>query len=141
MRTPSKRALVALSVAVALGAGAAGSAVAAGPGKGRPGKAGKTAVVKQRALHGIVKVVSDYVGLSPKELREQLRSGKSLAQVATAQGKTVDGLKQAILTAAKTRLDKAVANGRLTAEREQKLLERLAVQVDKLVNRVHPARA
>ena len=35
---------------------------------------------------------ADYLGLTREELRTELQGGKSLAQVATAEGKTVDGL-------------------------------------------------
>ena len=83
--------------------------------------------------------VAAYLGLTPAEVRAQLREGKSLAQVATAQGKSVDGLKKAILDAAKARLDKAVAAGRLSATLEQKVLDRLQAHVDELVNRTRPA--
>ena len=67
-------------------------------------------------------------------------SGKSLAQIASAQGKTVAGLKAAILNAAKSRLDRAVAAGRLTAAQEQTLLARLQARLDRLVNRTVPVR-
>jgi len=82
--------------------------------------------------------VASYLGLTPAELRTQLRSGHSLAQIATAQGKTVAGLKAAILAAAKTQLDKAVTAGKLTAAQEQTLLDRLAAHIDELVNRTGP---
>ena len=38
-----------------------------------------------------------YLGLTQEQLLTQLRDGKSLADIAKAQGKSVDGLKQAIL--------------------------------------------
>ena len=79
--------------------------------------------------------VASYLGLTRAELRTQLRSGKSLAQIAVAQGKTVAGLKAAILVAAKTRLDKAVTAGKLSAAQEQALLDKLAAHIDELVNR------
>jgi hypothetical protein len=40
-----------------------------------------------------------YLGMTRQELVAQLRDGKSLADVARAKGKSVDGLKQAILSA------------------------------------------
>ena len=50
--------------------------------------------------HGpIVKAVTDYLGLSEAQLRSQLESGKSLADVARAQGKPVSGLENTILAA------------------------------------------
>jgi hypothetical protein len=40
-----------------------------------------------------------YLGLSPQALRSQLEAGKSLAEIAAAQGKSVDGLKNFLLGA------------------------------------------
>jgi hypothetical protein len=82
-----------------------------------------------------VGAVATYLGLTPAQLRDQLRSGMSLAQIAAAQGKSVDGLKAAILAGAKARLDKAVAAGKLTAARETTLLAQLSAHLDQLVDR------
>ena len=90
---------------------------------------------KPVAHRGIVAVAAQYVGLERRALARELRSGKSLAQVATARGKSVDGLKQALLTALKTRLDARVAAGRLPADRAQRLLARAPQRIDRLVNR------
>jgi hypothetical protein len=84
---------------------------------------------------GVIRVSAAYLGLTPQELRSQLGAGKTLAQVANEQGKTASGLEQAIETAVKARLDKAVALGRITSEREQLILSRLPARLDRLVNR------
>jgi len=84
------------------------------------------------------RAVASYLGLTGAELRTQLRAGKSLAQIATVQGKSVDGLKAAILAAVKTKLDRAVTNDRLTAAQEKTILDRLAAHLDELVNRTRP---
>jgi ribosomal protein S20 len=80
--------------------------------------------------------IARYLGMSPRELRSELRSGKSLAQIATAHGKTLDGLVDAIVARAKERLDKAVANGHLTRQRADEILARLTEAVEKAVQRV-----
>jgi hypothetical protein len=82
--------------------------------------------------------VASYLGLTRADLRTQLRSGKSLAQVAVAQGKSVAGLEAAILAAAKTRLDQAVAAGRISAAQETAILSRLTSRLDTIVNRTGP---
>ncbi len=74
-----------------------------------------------------------YLGLSQAELRTQLRKGKSLAYVAKTQGKSVDGLEQAIVDAAKADLDKAVAAGDLTQKQADEMLKGLTEHVDELV--------
>lgn len=81
---------------------------------------------------------ADYLGLTEAELREQLAEGKSLAEIAEAEGKGVDGLKQAILDDARSALDEAVANDRLTQEQADALYERLQGSIDDLVNGTFP---
>jgi hypothetical protein len=62
-----------------------------------------------RGAFGAGHVAAQYLGISQATLRSELQSGKSLAQVASAtQGKSVEGLKAAIMAAAKARLDQAV---------------------------------
>jgi hypothetical protein len=77
---------------------------------------------------------ASYLGLSSEELASELEGGKTLAEVATARGKSVDGLKQALLDSAKTGLDQAVADGDLTADEAQAILGKLRAGVDELVN-------
>jgi len=78
-----------------------------------------------------------YIGISASDLRTQLDAGKTLAAGATANGKTVDGLKTALSTAAKTDLDAAVTAGRLTQAQEDKILTDLPARLDEEVNEVH----
>ncbi len=79
-----------------------------------------------------------YLGLTKAQLRQQLQSGKSLAQIAKAQGKTTAGLEQAISASVKARLDKAVANKRITAAQEQKILKAMSAGIDDMVNNTSP---
>jgi hypothetical protein len=79
-----------------------------------------------------------YLGLTRAELGRQLMSGKSLADVARAQGKTVDGLEQALTDAAKTQLDSAVSDGRLTSDQRDEILRRLQEHVGDIVNGTGP---
>ena len=105
-----------------------------GPGAGL-GQEGMGGLRGRLGLRQIVKAASDYLDLKPVEILQQLRQGKSLADIAQAQGKTVDGLETAILTPIKARLDKAVANNRISSEQEQQLLDKLKTRLDTLVNR------
>jgi hypothetical protein len=81
---------------------------------------------------------AEYLGLTQAELREQLADGKSLADVAEAEGKSVDGLKQAILAGARSALDEAVENERLTREQADAIYERLQGSIDDLVDGTFP---
>ena len=69
----------------------------------------------------------------------QLRSGKSLAQLAKSKGKSLSGLEAAIRGAVKTRLDKMVQNKRITAAQESQLLKRFDQALPNLVNGSLPA--
>jgi hypothetical protein len=75
-----------------------------------------------------------YLGVTEAQLRTQLESGKTLADVAKAQGKSVSGLEDAMVNDATTKLDAAVKAGRLTSTEEQRILADLKQHVDDLVN-------
>lgn len=77
---------------------------------------------------------ADYLGLARVQLARQLRSGTSLADVARAQGKSVDGLEQALVDEAKTRLDRAVADRRLTSDQRDEILREVQEHVADLVS-------
>ena len=79
-------------------------------------------------------VVATYLGLTEAELRTELRGGKTLAQIATAHGKTADGLVQALYDAKKKTLDTAVSAGRLTQSEEDSLLTGLKQRITDFVN-------
>ena len=78
-----------------------------------------------RSRHGLLGAAAGYLGLSRDQLVQELRQGKSLAEVATAHGKTADGLKAALLTAAGKDLEERVAAGDMTAETRDRLLTNL----------------
>jgi hypothetical protein len=75
-----------------------------------------------------------YLGLTDAQLRERLRSGETLAQIAGSQGKTADGVKAAIRDAVRARLDTAVRDKRITSDQERLILQRLAARLDHLVD-------
>ena len=68
-----------------------------------------------RAFGAAAVSVASYLGISIDELRTEFGSGKTLAQIAVAHGKTSDGLVTALLADAGKRLDTAVSTGRLTS--------------------------
>jgi hypothetical protein len=79
-------------------------------------------------------LAAKYIGVTPKVLGAELK-GKSLAQVATAHGKTVSGLKDALLKPFKARLDKAVAAGRISSAEAQAKLARISAKLDEVINK------
>jgi hypothetical protein len=89
---------------------------------------------------GGLAAAASYVGLTQAQLRTQLESGKSLAGVAKAQGKSVDGLVRALVNDAKKKLDAAVAAGRLTQKQADSILSDLKSHVTDFVNGTRPPR-
>ena len=90
------------------------------------------------ALFGGLDAAASYLGLTDAQVRSDFRSGKSLADIADAQGKSVDGLVQAIVDAAKTKIAAAVAAGRLTQSQADSILSGLKSHVTDFVNRTPP---
>jgi hypothetical protein len=84
-------------------------------------------------FHGLDAAAS-YLGLTEEQLESRVNSGKTLAEIAKAEGKSVDGLKAAMLKDAKEKLAAAVKTGRLTKAQEQQALKDLEQRVDDLVD-------
>jgi hypothetical protein len=83
---------------------------------------------------GGLDAAATYLGVTEAQLHTELDGGKTLAQVAQAHGKSVDGLVNALVADAKTHLDAAVAAGRLTKGQESDILRGLRDRITKLVN-------
>jgi hypothetical protein len=80
-----------------------------------------------------LETAADYLGMTTAELREAMRDGDSLADVARQKNKSVDGLKTAIKNAQKADLDQAVKDGKLTRAQADRIQEELSEHVDELV--------
>ena len=83
---------------------------------------------------GRLESAAGYIGITEAQLRTELESGKSLAQVAKAHGKSVDGLIDALVAAAKDKLDNAVSAGHLTKAQETEMLSVLKDRITSAVN-------
>jgi hypothetical protein len=79
----------------------------------------------------IMKAAADYLGLSQAQLRSQLRSGKSLADVARAQRKPVSGLENAILAAITSWIN---ASTRLSAAQKAAMISEVKSHLGAIVN-------
>ena len=82
---------------------------------------------------------ASYLGITEEQLRTELQNGKTLAEVAKAHGKTVDGLVDAIVAQAKTKVDAAVKAGKLTQSEANEMLAGLEARITDLVNGRFPA--
>jgi hypothetical protein len=90
-------------------------------------------------MHGLDAAAS-YLGLTEDQLHNQLDSGKTLAEVAKAQSKSVDGLEAAMVKDATAKLDAAVKAGRLSSAEEQRILAELKQHIGDLVTGKAPDR-
>jgi hypothetical protein len=79
-------------------------------------------------------VAASYLGVSQASIRSSLESGKTLAQVAKSEGKSVDGLVAALVKAEKQEWAAAVKAGRMTAAQRDAMLPGLEQRMTDLVN-------
>lgn len=87
-----------------------------------------------------MRAATSYLGLTTVQLRSDLRSGKSLAQVASStSGKSQAGLVQAIVAARKATLAADVQAGVITQARESTALPKLVKHVTVRVQRTRHA--
>jgi hypothetical protein len=85
-----------------------------------------------------------YLGVTQADLRKALEGGKSLADVAKDNGKSVDGLIDALVAVAEKKWDAAVASGKIkdhtTAADKREFLAGVRDRVTHLVNSRFPPR-
>jgi len=85
------------------------------------------------AKRGLLSAAAGYLGLPQEQLAQELRQGKTLAEVASARGKTADGLKAAILASAEKDLEGRVQLGELTPEARDRMLGNLKQHIDDIL--------
>jgi hypothetical protein len=97
---------------------------------GGPGRFGPDGPHRFRGHHGggpfeITGAAAKALGISEDELWERLRDGKTLEQIAEAEGKSLDDVEAAVSKALKERFDAAVKAGKLTRAQADEMLEHL----------------
>jgi hypothetical protein len=107
------------------------------------GPTGARASGRPQGGHGrALTAAASYLGVGAAQLRGELRSGKTLTQIADAtSGKSEAGLVQALLAARKTALASRVSAGKITQAQANAILPKLVARVSAQVNRVHGKRA
>jgi predicted DNA-binding protein (UPF0251 family) len=81
-----------------------------------------------------LEAAASYLGLSERELRSRLSDGKTLAEIAKAEGKSVDGLVDALVNAAEKQIDAAVDAGKLSESQGNELKSGLPERMTRLVS-------
>jgi len=97
-----------------------------------PAKGGHKALKALR--HHEFKVAADTIGVTPAELRADIKNGQSVAEVAASKNVPVDTVITAVVNDASAKIDKAVTNGKLTQEKADAMKAKLTDRVTKLVN-------
>jgi hypothetical protein len=93
-------------------------------GRGRPGGPGG----------GAFDDIAKALGITQDKLFTQLRAGKSLADIAKANGKTLDDVKAAVKTAVKAKIAQAVKDGDLTQAQADDMLAHLDEHLARLAD-------
>ena len=89
-------------------------------------------------VKGMVNVAADTIGVQPSDLANELRNGKSVADVATEHNVDPQTVVQAIVDAGNKKVDEAVSNDKLTSEQGDKIKSHLSDAATKFVNHTRP---
>jgi transposase-like protein len=101
--------------------------------KGKLGAHGKRAQRMHRRARAGGKLAAQTIGIDPKALRDELRSGKSIADVATEHGVDPNTVITALVDAATTKINAAKAAGKITDAQATKLLATVKERVSRFV--------
>ena len=81
--------------------------------------------VLKGVMQQVTTAVASKLGISVDQLKSDLKSGQTLAQIAQSKNVSVADLKTAIVNTVKPTLDQAVKNGKLTQAQEDKVIQRI----------------
>lgn len=88
---------------------------------------------------GAATALTDVLGMEPEELREAVRSGSTIAEIAETNGIPVEDVVAAMVAEATERLDAAVESGRVDSDIASDKAEMIEERVTAHVNGEHPA--
>ena len=81
-----------------------------------------------------VQIISDAIGLDPMDIAQEIRDGKTLAEIITENGGDVDTVKAELIANATERINQAVEDGKLTQEEADEMLANLDTTIDDLLS-------
>ena len=87
-----------------------------------------------RPFGDIFASVAETLDMTPREILQEIRKGQSLTEIGQAKGVSPEELKSVILSAADSKLDQIVADGKITQEQADKIMTRLTDNIDKLLD-------
>jgi len=95
---------------------------------------GPPIVSTQSKPQSLLQLAATFLGMSTSDLQSALKSGKTLADEATAAGKQVSDLVTALEAPTKTKLDAEVTAGTITQAQENTILNKLTTTLTNYVN-------
>jgi transposase-like protein len=132
MKSEMKKLIAGVTVAGLVVTGTAGVAYAADSGSGSPAPTEQGAQRHRRA-GAVVGVAATAIGIDRAELVKGVRDGKSVADIAKEHGVEAQTVEDALVAAGTKRVDTAVANGRIDADRAATIKDKLPQRAEKLV--------
>ncbi len=90
---------------------------------------------RHRRGHGRFESLTDILGLSSDELREQFSEGLTVAEIAEEQGISSEDLVSALVAAVNQRIDEALAEERIDAEQAEERLANVEERIESFINR------
>jgi len=84
----------------------------------------------------VLAVSAQTIGITPQELKTELKAGASIAQVATAHGVSVTAVVGALTTAADAKVTAARTAGSLTQAQADRITARIPARITRIVNHV-----
>lgn len=80
-----------------------------------------------------IETLAETLGITEDELRAELEAGATLEEVITSNGSTVAEVVDALVAEMQTKLDEAVADGRITQERADEILANLPDRLTEMI--------
>lgn len=142
MNKIAKVTALSMAVCTVLTLGAAGAFAATGATANAAASTTHAAVHKKAAIHrhmrflerpALVRDAAKWLQITPRQLRADLKSGQSVAQVAQAKGASATGLIAALTKDVDAHLQKLANAHHLSAKREQRLESKLGTKLQHFV--------
>jgi hypothetical protein len=107
------------------------------PGAGPHGRGGLPPMFRVDGM-SLLQDAASAIGISESTLQADLAKGQSIAQVATANGKTAQDVITALVSDATTAINNAVSSGKLTSSQASTIESHLTQMITDFVNRTPP---
>lgn len=86
---------------------------------------------------GMGQTLQSVLGLNATQLKEQFKSGKTLAQIAVDKGISKAALSAKLQAAMESKIDQAVTHKKLTSDQAAQIKAKLPERIDRMINQTH----